>query len=467
VTNDLRFLESNGIDAKQIASIRELLAANETIITEASSTLSQQAQLHSQEMMTSIVHEYVSNADSILNQFKEIGTEQDAKATKIYDTVTQTELVISILLIVCVLLSLLIIIYFAITITKLLTAPLVELKTIAKEIENGNLHTQISYRSEDELGELAQNLSHMINIFQKIIPDIHYCLDRMANGDFTVSTKAREFYQGDYREILVAMSGLKHKLGDTLVQLKGSAEQVQAGAHNMADGAQTLATGASDQASTIEELTATMDLLTEQMQSDGDKTRAAVTNARLISEKALISNEHMKRMIAAMENISKTSNQIRDIIGTIEAIASQTNLLSLNAAIDAARAGEAGKGFAVVAGEVRQLADQSATAATDTRKLIQTAINEINSGDAIAAQTSAALTEVIEEIHSITAFMDELLISSKRQIDSMKVADTGIAQISDVVQDTSSTAEESSAISEELFAQAETLNNIVMQFTLN
>ena len=158
--------------------------------------------------------------------------------------------------------------------------------------------------------------------------------------------------------------------------------------------------------------------------------------------------------------LSDASKQIENIISEIEDIASQTNLLSLNAAIEAARAGEAGKGFAVVAGQIRSLSEQSAKAAVDTRQLIESAIAVSNEGNEAAERVSTSIAKVIN------GMKEKLSEIAEEQAKAMEQAEAGINQISDVVQSNSANAEETSATSEELSAQAETMNELISKFIL-
>ena len=167
-----------------------------------------------------------------------------------------------------------------------------------------------------------------------------------------------------------------------------------------------------------------------------------------------------------MDKINETSKKIENITADIEDIASQTNLLSLNASIEAARAGEAGKGFAVVADQIRQLAEQSAKSAVDTRELIEGALKEIEQGNSAALNAQESLKLVVDGIESIAETSKTLSSASELQANSMEQAESGVNQIAEVVQSNSAAAQQTSATSEELSAQAETLRDLVGKFIL-
>ena len=336
-----------------------------------------------------------------------------------------------------------------------------------KELAAGDLHSEIpAITSEDETKVLAEATGVIVEEIGEMITDIKYLLGEMAVNNFDVHSRATDSYVGDVEEILVAVHKINHSLSGTLGHIRESADQVGLGSTQMAESGQALAEGATDQAASIEELLATVNDLTEQVERN---TRNAVSTSRKaddIGKQAQAGNEHIVEMTQAMSKINDASLEIANIIQTIEAIADQTSLLSLNSSIEAARAGEAGRGFAVVAGEIGHLASQSSDAVEDTRRLIEAAVSEVESGNQIAEETARALQAVIEGIADIVKAVEEVADNSSQQNGAMQQINQAIEQISEVVQSNSAAAEESSATSQELSAQAIELNDMIEMFKL-
>lgn len=322
------------------------------------------------------------------------------------------------------------------------------------------------FKTGDETELLSEATSTMISNMKRIIDDVNYLLTQMSNGNFNVTSKAHDAYIGSYSALIEAMRKINYELSNTLKQIKDSAEHVSAGAEQLADGAVQLSEGATEQAGAVEELMATIADVTEQVTNNSNEAARTSKDARQIGTKATESNQQMQRMADAMAQIDHASREIANIIASIEEIASQTNLLSLNASIEAARAGEAGRGFAVVASEIGQLATQSALAANNTRVLIEKALQEVSNGDSIMEQTTHSLSEVIEEIEAVIQSITSVADSSVHQAESIQQINMGVEQIAHVIQSNSAMAEESSATSEELSAQATNLNELTSKFQI-
>lgn len=382
-----------------------------------------------------------------------------------FNTETVIGVIITILIVV---ISIIIAVFMVRRLADNIGTPIHQCAKRLKALAKGDLHTEVpQISSRDETLVLAKATQNIVSDMQTIIGDVDYILGEMSDNNFGVYSRAREAYIGDFKGILEAVRKIKYSLSDTINHIKDSSEQVGIGSTQLADGAQSLAEGATDQAASIEELLATVNDVAEQVQRNTENAVSTSKKAIEIGEQANTSSSYIAEMTRAMEKISDASVQIENIIQTIEEIADQTNLLSLNASIEAARAGEAGRGFAVVAGEIGHLADQCTASVEDTRKLIQAALNEVESGNRIADEMAKALQGVIDGMDEIVKAVEAVAENSNEQNESMKQVNDAIEIISEVVQTNSAAAEQTSATSQELSAQATELNDMIDKFRLD
>ena len=348
-----------------------------------------------------------------------------------------------------------------------ISTPLDALKKRLETFSKGDLESEFpTAESKDEIADMIHVASDMAVDLRTIISDSDMLLGKMAEGDYTVTSQVKDKYAGDFVGLLMAMSRMKHQMNDVMSQINDASSLVAAGSNNLAQAAQEMAEGAMDQSASIEELQATFADITEGVEKTSEKLNETYKIAQQYAKEADNSHTEMQGMVDAIARINETSKQIENIISEIEDIASQTNLLSLNAAIEAARAGEAGKGFAVVADQIRSLSEQSAKAAVDTRELIEGAIEVTNEGNEAAERVSVSIEKVISGMKSVAASSQELSEIADAQAKAMEQAEQGINQISEVVQSNSANAEETSATSEELSAQAVTMNDLISKFSL-
>lgn len=346
--------------------------------------------------------------------------------------------------------------------------PVQEITEAAKIMYSGDMSIgeRITYESEDEIGQLADALRGTTKNLSDYVNEISAILQRMATGDLTEDSNEITDFLGDFASIKESFVHILKRFNSTLTNIQTSADEVEEGAGGISQSSQALVEGATDQASAIQQLDATVTSVANMATESARETQQAYDDIQKTVSDAEQEKEKMKELTDEMRRIYEISSEIGNIIVTIENIASQTNLLSLNASIEAARAGEAGKGFAVVADQIGKLAADSANSAAETKELISKTVQEIEKGNAVTETVSQSFDRVIASMNTFADVAHQINETAVNQASALEQVNQGIDQLSAAVQNTASSSEESAAISEQLSAKAEELDTLVRKFKL-
>lgn len=353
-------------------------------------------------------------------------------------------------------------------ITDSITEPVAQIDAAVASLRKGELSNvdMLTYESEDEFGDTVRNLKEAMNILSDYVREISEEVKYIAQGNLTRNGDDITDFLGDFSELKHSLLFILKRFNSTLSEITNIAEKVSSNAKDVEEASKSLSDGATEQAGVIEELNATIDTVVSLAADTAKETKSASERVKASASKANEEREKMNGLLTEMERITEISKEIGNIITDIEDIASQTNLLSLNASIEAARAGEAGRGFAVVADQIGKLASDSAKSVINTRELIDKTLVEIGKGNAITRTTADAFNQIIADMESFAEMAQNTMEKANSQADSLEQIGQGIEQLSGVVQGTAASSEENTAISVNLADEAAKMQDRVNTFKL-
>ena len=353
-------------------------------------------------------------------------------------------------------------------ITNSITEPVKQIDAAVASLRKGELSNveMLTYESEDEFGDTIRNLKDAMGILADYVSEISVEVKAIAQGNLTRNGDDITDFLGDFSELKTSLLYILKRFNSTLTEISNLAEQVSSNSSEVENASKSLADGATEQAGVIEELNATIDTVVDMAEDTAKETQNASARVKASANKANEEKEKMNELLTEMEHITEISKEIGNIITDIEDIASQTNLLSLNASIEAARAGEAGRGFAVVADQIGKLAADSAKSAVNTRDLIDKTLVEIEKGNTITRTTADAFNQIIADMESFAELAENTMEKANSQAESLEQIGQGIEQLSGVVQGNAASSEENTAISINLAEGAAKMRDRVNIFKL-
>lgn len=340
--------------------------------------------------------------------------------------------------------------------------PLGDVASVAQKAARGDLSVSFDYTANDEIGQVCRAVESTNNILHDYIADISFHLEQMSQGDFSKAITLD--YIGDFASIKNSLITIKSKLNDTFTNIKCTSDNIFSSAENVSEGANDLAESATKQTALLDEATVNVSAAAKLADENIQLTNEAKLLSETTSKSAERGNSQMCDLLTAITHMQTTSEKIQEINKTIEDIAFQTNILALNASIEAARAGSAGKGFAVVAEEVRNLAGKSAEASARTTSLIIENASAIEQGRRLADDTADTLADVVSHILETDEIINRISSASEQQNQYMHSVSNEIEHINAYVTATAANAEESAAASVELTEQASRLHEMMQQF---
>jgi methyl-accepting chemotaxis protein I, serine sensor receptor len=289
--------------------------------------------------------------------------------------------------------------------------------------------------------------------------DATACFERIASGDLSETIEV--FSRNEIGRLFAGIKRMQESMATMVKAVHSSTESIDTGAREIAMGNTDLSQRTEQQAASLQETASSMEQLTGTVRQNAENARQASQLAVNASDIATRGGDVVSQVVTTMQDIATSSNKVVDIIGVIEGIAFQTNILALNAAVEAARAGEQGRGFAVVAGEVRSLAQRSASAAKEIKELIGDSVDKVQSGSALVGRAGTTMDEIVQAVRRVTDIMGEISAASEEQSGGIEQVNRAVVQMDEVTQQNAALVEQAAAAAASLEDQTKQLQAVV------
>ncbi|MGN0159813.1 MAG: methyl-accepting chemotaxis protein [Lachnospiraceae bacterium] len=361
--------------------------------------------------------------------------------------------------------SMIIIFILALAISGYICGPIKKVKNALVAVSEGDFSTRLErVKSKDEVGVLQNTTATLLETLSSIMGQANAVLKSIARYDLTAGDM--DHFPGEFDSLASSINSIKYTLTELISEVKNAVESVDVGSRELAAATNALSQGTVVQANSIQTLADNMKTIAERINSNSENEEKVNGQLTELDQQIQNANKEMSDLLGAVDEIETMSSSIEKIIATIDNIAFQTNILSLNASVEAARAGDMGKGFAVVANEVRNLAEQCSDSSKKTEELIHQCINAINSAKKFADATFSSINQIVEHSSEISKAFETISCDTADQAEKAQFIKNDIDNISDVVNTNTATAQQTAASTSALSEQAEKLDEMIRHFKL-